>query len=221
MKFAPRLMHHSYPDDAGASQVKQQLDHAIARLRAGGLPIDRCEDEVFIRLDRQTPPFLPDHQTIPAAFEGKVNRYSATGTAIQRMFVRAAWNDIAIAELRDLSRHRSGFRFSPLVPVGFYLPDGVGHPATTVLLDKSRMFMEKLVAAPAAASAYVYGLHLGTQVQFEHSTHLNKFIYEIELRTGMGAHFRYAEHLSAACRKLCDLAPELAPFIQAGTAEPE
>jgi len=46
--------------------------------------------------------------------------------------------------------------------------------------------------------AYVYSLLLGAQTPFEHGTHGDKFIYEAELRTGMGAHFRYAEHLSAA-----------------------
>lgn len=76
-------------------------------------------------------------------------------------------------------------------------------------------------AGSAAPASYLYGLLLGTQVPFEHSTHLDKFIYEIELRTGMGAHFRYAEHLSSANRKLIDLIPELKEYIQVGTAEPE
>ena len=48
------------------------------------------------------------------------------------------------------------------------------------------------------SAAYVYSLLLGAQTPFEHSTHADKFIYEAELRTGMGAHYRYAEHLSAA-----------------------
>jgi hypothetical protein len=67
----------------------------------------------------------------------------------------------------------------------------------------------------------VYTLLLGTQVPFEHSTHLDKFIYEIELRTGLGAHFRYAEHLTAAYNELIKIEPELKKYIEMGTAEPE
>jgi hypothetical protein len=37
----------------------------------------------------------------------------------------------------------------------------------------------------------------------------------------MGAHFRYAEHLAAACGELLKAMPELAPFIKVGSADPE
>jgi hypothetical protein len=131
--------------------------------------------------------------------------------------VRAAWNNLAVAELRDLNRHRTGFRFSPFAPVGFYLPPEVSHEKQQELLKRKRALVEKL----ASHEAFVYGLLLGTQVAFEHSMHLDKFIYEIELRTGMGAHFRYAEHLDAAATELIKVMPELAPFIRIGTAEPE
>ncbi|MBN1577795.1 MAG: FAD-dependent thymidylate synthase [Chitinispirillaceae bacterium] len=220
-KFTPRLLRHSYPDSASIGQTVQVINHAIASLRKNDLPIDRCSDEVYLRLERSIPPFLPDHQEIPQAFDGKENRYSTVGPAVKRMLVRVAWNNMAIAELRDLNRHRSGYRFSPFRPVGFYLPDGITHPQTAALLDKARIFIGKLMQSDASAPAYVYGLHLGTQVGFEHSTNLDKFIYEIELRTGLGAHFRYAEHLNAACRELVKIAPELAPFIKTGSAEPE
>ena len=49
---------------------------------------------------------------------------------------------------------------------------------------------------------------LGAQTPFEHGTHADKFIYEAELRTGMGAHFRYAEHLSAALGEFFKQVPE-------------
>ncbi|MBN1307026.1 MAG: FAD-dependent thymidylate synthase [Chitinispirillaceae bacterium] len=220
-KFTPRLLRHSYPDRASIGQTMQVINHAIASLQKKSLPVDRCPDEVRLGLERTTPPFLPDLQEIRQAFDGKENRYSTVGPAVKRMFVRAAWNNIAIAELRDLNRHRSGYRFSPLAPVGFYLPEGISHHQTAELLDRARLFIGKLITDETAAPAYVYALHLGTQVAFEHSTHLDKFIYEIELRTGMGAHFRYAEHLNAACRELLNIAPELAQFIAVGSAEPE
>ncbi len=219
-KYTPRLIRHSLTDSASVSQAGQLIEHAVAQLAAEGLPVLRTGDQVFVRLDRSSPPFLACPQELPKAFDGKENRYSVTGPAVRKIFVRAAWNNMAIAELRDLSRHRSGYRFTPLVPVGFYLPDDVRPSKTVELLERSRSFMEKLVHSESAP-AYCYGLHLGTQVVFEHSTHLDKFIYEIELRTGIGAHFRYAEHLASACRELCVAAPELAPYIRIGTAEPE
>jgi hypothetical protein len=70
-------------------------------------------------------------------------------------------------------------------------------------------------------AAYVYGLLLGTQTPFEHSTHLDKFIYEIELRTGLGAHFRYAEHLGATFKELIKKMPQLKDYVELGSAEPE
>ena len=56
---------------------------------------------------------------------------------------------------------------------------------------------------------------------FEHSTHADKFIYEAELRTGMGAHYRYAEHLGAALRSFLQQVPEARDWVVEGTAEPE
>jgi hypothetical protein len=69
--------------------------------------------------------------------------------------------------------------------------------------------------------SYVYSLLLGAQTPFEHSTHADKFIYEAELRTGMGAHFRYAEHLSAALKVFFEQVPEAREWVVEGTAEPE
>ena len=71
------------------------------------------------------------------------------------------------------------------------------------------------------SASYVYGLVLGSQTPFEHSTTADKFIYEAELRTGMGAHYRYAEHLGAALREFVRQVPEAKDWVVEGTAEPE
>ncbi|MCU0608896.1 MAG: FAD-dependent thymidylate synthase [Chitinispirillaceae bacterium] len=220
-KFVPRLIRHSMPDEASVYQARAMSGCAIGHIAASGVPTERRADEVFISVDRKTPAFLSDLPSFASAFDYKKTRYSTTGVAGKRIMVRAAWNNMAIAELRDLNRHRTGFRFSPLAPVGFYLPEGVSHEKLGLLLDKKKTVLQKLAAHPAAGPAYVYGLLLGTQVTFEHSTHLDNFIYEIELRTGMGAHFRYAEHLAAAHERLVAVMQEVGPFIKVGTAEPE
>jgi hypothetical protein len=105
--------------------------------------------------------------------------------------------------------------------VGFYLPPEVRHPRQQEFLGRYQKLAGKLAADAPPNGAHYYGFLLGTQTPFEHSTHADKFIYEVELRTGMGAHFRYAEHLAAACREFLKLVPEMAPFIEIGSAEPE
>jgi hypothetical protein len=135
------------------------------------------------------------------------------------MRVTFAWNNMALAELRDLNRHRTGHRFTPLVQAGFYLPPEIPRaPHEALLADQLELTRELL---ERESPAYVYSLLLGAQTPFEHSTHGDKFIYEAELRTGMGAHYRYAEHLSAALREFLKQVPEARSWVVEGTAEPE
>ena len=220
-KFVPRMVKHSTADSASILQANKLTDYATKYMKQNGVSFKNLQDKVFLKVDASFPDFLAETVSIDNSFDGKINRYSACGTTIKRMFVRAAWNNMAIAELRDLNRHRSGYRFSPMIPVGFYLPKGVDHPLANDLLERKKLLLEKIIAHDSSNAAYVYALLLGTQVTFEHSTHADKFIYEIELRTGMGAHFRYAEHLAAAYKELCHQVPQLEPHIQIGTAEPE
>jgi len=220
-KLTPRLTRHSFKDAASIEQGRQELEASLALIRRDGAGMENAADQVFVSVERATPPFLPDWQSFPAAFAGKENRYSLAGPAVKRMFVRFAWNNITLAELRDLNRHRTGYRFSPLAPVGFYLPPGVSHPRQRQLLERQRALLQRLVTEAPANGCHYYSFLLGDQVAFEHSTHADKFIYEVELRTGLGAHFRYAEHLAAVSREFLRQVPEAEPFIQIGTAEPE
>jgi len=220
-KFAPRLIRHSGADQASVEQLRRENDACCAHIRQQGVGLQELEDQVYVAVERTAPPFLPGLDDVEGAFAGKANRYSLVGAALRRMFVRFAWNNISLAELRDLNRHRSGCRYTPLTPVGFYLPPEVEHPGIAPLLERQKRLVERLVEKSAQTGCHYYGYLLGTQTPFEHSTHADKFIYEVELRTGLGAHFRYAEHLAAAAREFLKQVPEAAPFIQIGTAEPE
>lgn len=220
-KITPRLIRHSYKDEASVQQAAQEIEYSRGLIAEHGVPSGNKPDEVFVSVDRSHPAFLPDTQSIAEAFNGKGNRYSSVGQAIRRIFVRFAWNNISLAELRDLNRHRSGYRYTPLNPVGFYLPPEVQYPRLKELLARQNALIEKLAKEAPANGCHLYGYLLGVQVPFEHSTHADKFIYEVELRTGMGAHFRYADHLAAACQEFIKLVPEAEPFIKIGTAEPE
>jgi hypothetical protein len=68
---------------------------------------------------------------------------------------------------------------------------------------------------------YVYSVLLGTQFPFEHSTTADKMIYEIELRTGTGAHYRYAQHLRDVAGLWYERFPGTRSLILEGSAEPE
>ena len=130
------------------------------------------------------------------ALRHRANRYGQQGHATRRMRVTFAWNNMALAELRDLNRHRTGNRHTPLIQAGFYLPPEIRHADHAALLADQMELTRELMER--GSPSYVYSLLLGAQTPFEHGTHADKFIYEAELRTGMGAHFRYAEHLGEA-----------------------
>ncbi|MEY3773371.1 MAG: hypothetical protein RLZZ129_151 [Verrucomicrobiota bacterium] len=218
LKQSPRLMRHSFAEKSYQAQAEQELaaslDLGLARLSAAPLA-----DEVWVHVDRATPPFLPETQPVPEALRHRANRYGYQGTATRRLRVSFAWNNLAIAELRDLNRHRTGHRFTPLIQAGFYLPPEISPAAHQDLLAEQLALTRELMQR--GSPAYVYSLLLGAQTPFEHSTHADKFIYEAELRTGMGAHFRYAEHLSAALRAFLEQVPAARDWVVEGTAEPE
>jgi hypothetical protein len=62
---------------------------------------------------------------------------------------------------------------------------------------------------------------LGTQFVFERFSTADKFIYEAELRTGVGAHYRYAQHYRDALALWYDRFPETRGLVLEGSAEPE
>jgi hypothetical protein len=211
-------MRHSRAEASFEEQARQELDLScrmgLARLSTEGLA-----DEVWVRVDRAAPPFLAEEQGVPEALRHRRNRYGYQGLATRRMRVTFAWNNLALAELRDLNRHRTGHRFTPLIQAGFYLPPEIARSAHAELLAEQAALTAELLRR--GSPAYAYSLLLGAQTPFEHSTHADKFIYEAELRTGMGAHFRYAEHLSAALREFLAQVPEARDWVVEGTAEPE
>jgi len=77
------------------------------------IEIAHAGDEVAVTVENRFPRFLPDRQDSKGDFEGKTNRYGTTGIDIRRVMVRASWNNMAIAELRDLNRHRTGHSVGP------------------------------------------------------------------------------------------------------------
>lgn len=218
VKQSPRLMRHSSAEASYVEQAKQELAVSV-RLGLERLSTAPLADQVWVKVDSDSPPWLREEQPIAEALRHRANRYGYQGTATRRMRVTFAWNNMAIAELRDLNRHRTGHRWTPLIQAGFYLPPEIKHATHQALLDEQAALTRELMQRGSAS--YVYSLLLGAQTPFEHSTQADKFIYEAELRTGMGAHFRYADHLSAVLREFFAQVPAAKAWVVEGTAEPE
>jgi thymidylate synthase ThyX len=218
LKQSPRLMRHSGPERSFEEQARQELAASL-RLGLERLSAEPLADQVWVDVDRTAPPWLAQEQPVAEALRHRANRYGQQGQATRRMRVAFAWNNMALAELRDLNRHRTGNRYTPLIQAGFYLPPEIERAAHLPLLRDQMDLTKELMTR--GSPAYVYSLLLGAQTPFEHGTHADKFIYEAELRTGMGAHFRYAEHLSAALGAFFEQVPEARDWVVEGTAEPE
>ena len=218
LKQSPRLMRHSFAEKSFEEQCRQELAVSL-KAGLGALSAEPLADAVWVNVDRAAAPWLEQEQAVPESLRHRANRYGQQGQGTRRMRVTFAWNNMALAELRDLNRHRTGNRYTPLIQAGFYLPPEIPHSGHRELLEEQMVLTRELMER--GSPAYVYSLLLGAQTPFEHGTHADKFIYEAELRTGMGAHFRYAEHLSAALRLFLEQVPEAREWVVEGTAEPE
>ena len=153
------------------------------------------------------------------------NRYAYFGEGLHRAVVRFGWQAVAFAEIRDLNRHRTGTKYCPLLPVGFYhaadqlvAPDSEYAALGKVGQDAARAARQRLASDDPT---YIYHTLLGTQYPFEHTTTADKFLYEAELRTGTGSHYRYARHLHDALALWYQCFPGTKGKVLEGSAEPE
>ncbi len=137
-----------------------------------------------------------------------------------------------MGEIRDLNRHRTGNKYCPLIPRGFYSSLEQLPADTTGISTQAKKLQElNIIGRDLSATAhhqladsdpsYIHWTLLGTQYSFEHLTTADKFIYEAELRTGIGSHFRYARHLKDALSEWYTQFPETKGLILEGNAEPE
>lgn len=160
------------------------------------------------------------------SLRGRDNRYAYMGQPLCRTAVRFGWDAVALAEIRDLNRHRTGTKYCPPVPMGFYWSEdelaGADPGPLANLKEIGRLLSatarQKLREGDPQAP---YWCVLGTQFPFEHTTTADKFLYEAELRTGTGAHYRYANHLRDALALWYERFPETKGLVLEGSAEPE
>lgn len=228
-RVAPNLVRHSFADNASIGFV-QELQHAGQRHAACGIGYGVFRDHCDCRVEVFDPSlaFNKVDFSTEKALGTRVSRYSHTGTMFKRQTVQAEWSAIAVAELRDLNRHRTGFRFSDFAPAGFYIPTETKEMLfvnsdrdETSAFRASYESLVRSLARTGQPGLHSYGYFLGTQVAFEHTQQADKFLYEVELRTGLGAHFRYAEHLRQAAELYFEKHPDVRRYVPLGNAEPE
>lgn len=201
---------------------------AAALAQGGALGADRTGIP-FLQL------MLPEGMREPEAARElacHANRYAPIGSGLQRISVRFGWSAIGFAEIRDLNRHRTGTKYCPQVPKGFYaaldqVPAGADTSGSRPASLAQQSEIGQVACAQAAQllrqgePAYIYWTLLGTEYPFEHTTTADKFIYEAELRTGLGAHFRYARHLRDVLALWYERFPSTRGLVLEGSAEPE
>lgn len=218
---APRMVKHAQAKLSYQHGFANELQHlTVVAKRTRGASAAECESKIGL--------FLPEgieECNLVDALKWHDNRYAFVGSALCRTSVRFSWSAVAFAEIRDLNRHRTGYKYSTMIPVGFYYAadqvptDNHLDKTLGMLGDDSIREVKSLLSEGSAG--FVGWLLLGSQFSFEHTTTLDKFIYEAELRTGPGAHFRYATHLRDAVAALRVQFPRLAESIHLGLSEPE
>ena len=229
---APRMLRHAEAKDYTTKGIKREFEN-LSR---------KSQDEPTVYLEEAAKSF--EHPPKPffdamlssagdsnfaSDLQQHENRYAWIGESLKRTAVRFGWEAVALAELRDLNRHRTGNKCAPMMPLGFYSAlDQV--PAAFANKHQELQELSGIGRAVSASSrnflsdrepTYIYWTVLGTQYAFEHLTTADKFIYEAELRTGTGAHYRYAKHLHDVLQLWYSRFPQTRELILEGGAEPE
>lgn len=168
------------------------------------------------------------------------NRYDPVGLRLSQVPVEYGWGAVANAEIRDMNRHRPGIREIGLYPQRFYFAldqiqaamekaPQLKAQAYSLILDFTdlgqlyRDFAIDTINGDRATdeSNFVYFSGLGTELSFNHTSTMGHLIYECELRTGPGTHFRYRRHYNALIEKMIDQTPALGTYMLRGSGEPE
>jgi thymidylate synthase ThyX len=219
---APRLVKHCKPTDAIKDfySYENSFEKDYCKMKNKFLPSsNQCDTNLKVYSNKKLD---------LRALSFRKNRYSPFGHTISQIPVTFSWEGITFGEIRDLNRHRTGSKYCSLVPIGFYGSLDEKPQEESSITQKIQQLFNDFEQSSVKArelmkehSEYIYFTNLGHKYYFEHTTTADKFIYEMELRTGVGAHYKYAEH----CRKALELwykkYPESKALLFEGSAEPE
>jgi len=209
---APRLVKHCKPTDAIKAYYKREYE------------LWNSDYDLFQGTNLYAPPMTVTKNDL----DFRTNRYSPFSSNLSRIPVKVSWSNMSFGEIRDLNRHRTGNKYCPFIPKGFYdatdqLPkidsqfcNRIKNLATG--FEKTTWNAQNLMKRNPE---YVYFTSLGHQYLFEHTTTADKFLYEMELRTGVGAHYKYAEHCHKALELWYHKYPQTKFLLFEGTGETE
>ncbi|MBP7708722.1 hypothetical protein KA107_03475 [Candidatus Pacearchaeota archaeon] len=234
-EVTPRLMKHSLSRDITRNFANDFLDRGIDYLLQNGINVGQVDDEVEVKVhtplrSKYIHPSRSEEELIDLAFSGKSNRYDFGKGYPEKLKIEVLWNNMSIAEARDMNRQRPCKKDTLLAPIGFYMPEismdemkkegGQLYERYKTFLDDRTNLMKKILNSENPR-AYTGCLLLGDQTPFEMHTTGDHIAYVLELRTGAGVHFRYDDHCRQAYQKLAKESPALARHIKLGTGEPE
>lgn len=231
---APRMLRYAQTRESTFNGIRQEFERLVAIAKSGAPSTltstwGPCEALPTAKLDVYLPANSSEIDLLDD-LRFHENRYAWVGEHLKRTGIRFGWDAVALAEVRDLNRHRTGTKHCPLIPQGFYsaldqIPERQKTACYANLANLSEIGRHASSASHSHLSvgdhAYLYWTLLGTQYQFEHLTTADKFLYEAELRTGTGAHFRYARHLREVLALWYERFPGTRNLILEGSAEPE
>jgi thymidylate synthase ThyX len=230
---APRMLKHATPIQSIQNGIRDEFNElqqtALQNPSRHLDPIGLCyEHPVNPYLDVMPPPGI-DPCSFAKDLQHHDNRYAWIGPQLKRIAVRFGWEAVTIAEVRDLNRHRTGNKYCPLLPVGFYaakdqIPDRFGsarRELQNIASTGHRASVRALNKLHSGDPTYIYYMALGTQVPYEQLTTANHYAYTAELRTGLGSHYRYAQHMKDSLALWYQKFPCTKGLILEGTAEPE
>lgn len=227
---APRLLKHTKPSESLSQYINYEFDLITENIGTNLFSLNVDSFGTLITdsyLD--TDDLMYDEELTTQACKNRVNRYSPFGNIINRTSIKFSWHGITFGEIRDLNRHRTGTKYCPLVPMGFYsaldeLPKE-NSEITQAIKNLANSFKHTSQAARdlilKGNKSYIYFTSLGHQYYFEHTTTADKFLYEMELRTGVGSHYKYAEHCREMLKLWYNKYPNTKGILFEGTAEPE
>ncbi len=230
---APRLLKHAVAQrsmEAGLSDEWQSWSSFAQNHEDPFTSESEADSDPYLDLAKPTSLASGDFKS---ALQYHDNRYAWMGSELERTLIRFGWQAMAFAEIRDLNRHRTGTKYCPQIPRGFYaaldqipsdLPTELEEPmkhVSELAQKRARLMRRAWEKLKSGEWDYIYWTYLGVQFPFEHNTTADKFIYEAELRTGTGAHYKYANHLREVLALWYEKAPDTKGLVLEGSTEPE
>ena len=227
---APRMIKHARATELHRGAIEYEFNKLV-RLAQSKTDTSKSDSSAAPFLTTSLPDGVTE-SSLADDLRFHLNRYAPFGSGLERTCVRFGWSGIGFADIRDLNRHRTGTKFCPQLPSGFYyaadqVPDNVrdaGERREELLrfAEVGKQAAQKALSLLRVGDpSYIYWTLLGTEYPFEHTTTADKFLYEAELRTGLGAHYRYAKHLRDVLALWYERFPATKGLVLEGSAEPE